>query len=624
MSRKSDELQGIDQRLLTVTRRYWGFDRLLPFQEEAMECVLKERDSLLVLPTGGGKSLCYQAPAMCLEGLTIVVSPLISLMKDQVDSLRSSGIAAAYTNSSLSIAERQQVADEVRAGTTRLLYLAPERLVSEATLSFLSKVNVARFAIDEAHCISAWGHDFRPEFRSLEVLRERFPHVSIHAFTATATQQVRDDIVESLRLRNAKMLVGDFDRPNLNYKNMPRCNRMMQITEVLDRHPGDSGIIYCITRNDVERIALQLCDRGYRALPYHAGMEPDQRQRNQDAFIEERVDTLVATVAFGMGIDKSNVRYVIHAGMPKSLENYQQESGRAGRDRLEAECVLFYSGGDFALWKQMLEDRPDEGRDEALESLRQMFEYSTGVRCRHRAIVEHFGQSFGKGKCGACDVCAGDLDVVEGAEGIARKIVSCVARLGERFGGQYTALVLRGSREKRILDQNHDALSTWGLLAEYDQQSIRDWIEQLVGQEFLAKVGEYNVLEVTHAGHQLLAGAAHPQLLRRKDSRRSRSTEKTAIEAASWEGVDRDLFAVLRELRRVLAIEQGVPAYIVFGDETLRDMARIRPTNLPSFHTVRGVGEKKMRDYGEQFVEAITEYCDEQKVSTDLSASAKS
>ncbi len=598
--------------LVEVLRKYWGFDGFLPLQAEAMSCVLEGRDSVVVLPTGGGKSLCFQAPAMCLDGVAVVVSPLISLMKDQVDALRNCGVPAAFANSTLSTAERRRVAEDVRAGRVRLLYLAPERLLAEGTLKFLKSARVSLVAIDEAHCISSWGHDFRPEYRGLGVLKGAFPHVGIHAYTATASETVRQDIALQLRLTAPEILVGSFDRPNLIYRVQRRADRLKQICEVLDRHAGESGIIYAIARRDVDQTSAVLAELGYRVLPYHAGMPDNDRRRNQEAFVEEKVDTIVATVAFGMGIDKSNVRYVIHAGMPKSLEHYQQESGRAGRDGLEADCCLFYSGQDYGLWKRMIEESEPEARDGASRSLSAMMSFCTGVQCRHRAIVEYFGQQLEGDSCGACDVCLGQLDLVDDPLIVGQKILSCVLRLQERFGGDYTAKVLHGSEEQRILQQRHNQLSTWGLLGEDSLRTIRDWIEQLVGQDFLVKVGEYNVLNVTPEGRRLLKGEVAPRLLR------SAKTAKPRATADSWEGVDRGLFDELKRLRHETAAIQNVPAYIVFGDATLREMARRRPSTQNGFRLVKGVGEKKLADHGQAFGERIVAYCRANEVPMDV------
>jgi ATP-dependent DNA helicase RecQ len=601
--------------LAEVLRKYWGYDRFLPLQAEAMNCVLEGSDSVVVLPTGGGKSLCFQAPAMCLDGLAVVVSPLIALMKDQVDALRNCGVPAAFANSTLSARERRRVAEDVRAGRLQLLYLAPERLLTEGTLEFLQTARVSLVAIDEAHCISSWGHDFRPEYRGLGVLKEVFPQVGVHAYTATASEKVRQDIAQQLHLADPQFLVGSFDRPNLVYSIQRRSERLKQIRQVLDRHPGESGIIYCIARKDVDQTSAALKELGYRVLPYHAGMTDDDRRRNQEAFLEEEVDAIVATVAFGMGIDKSNVRYVIHAGMPKSLESYQQESGRAGRDGLEADCCLFYSGQDYGIWKHIIQESEPAAYEGAMRSLSAMMDFCTGVRCRHRAIVEYFGQRLENASCGACDVCLGHLDLVDDPLTVGQKILSCVLRLRERFGGDYTAKVLRGSEDQRILQQGHNQLSTWGLLSNESVRTIRDWIEQLVSQEFLEKVGEYNVLSVTPEGRRLLKGEVSPQLLR---PAKAAKAAKAKVAADSWEGVDRGLFDELRRVRYEIAGAQNVPAYVVFGDAALRDMARRRPSSPDGFRNVKGVGEKKLADYGQTFVNRIVAYCRAHQIPMDI------
>jgi ATP-dependent DNA helicase RecQ len=591
------------EKIRRVLQRYWGYDGFLPLQAEAMACVLNHRDTVVVLPTGGGKSLCFQAPAMCQDGLAVVVSPLISLMKDQVDGLRSCGVPAAALHGMVDDGERQRIDDAIRARELRLLYVAPERLLQELTLAFLKQQQISFFAIDEAHCISAWGHDFRPEYRQLKILKEAFPGVAVHAYTATATARVRQDIAAQLGLADAKILVGPVDRPNLVYKVRRRADRLRQVREVLDRHGGDSGIIYCITRKEVDRTCLALTEAGYLVRPYHAGLGDEERRQNQEAFIREEVDTIVATVAFGMGIDKSNVRYVIHAGMPKSLEHYQQESGRAGRDGLPAECALFFSGQDFMTWKLMLGNMPPESQAGALAALSAMHRFCTSVSCRHRALVEYFGEQYGGGECGACDVCLHELDLVAEPLVIGQKILSCVVRLQQRFGGEYTAMVLNGSNDKRILRQRHNELSTWGILADENKRTIRDWVEQLVDQDFLKKTGEYNVLQVTGTGRRLLKGEVAPQLLQPA----KRAPVRTKVEADSWEGVDRDLFEDLRQLRREIAQERNVAAYIIFSDAALRDMARKQPVTLEDFLQVKGVGEQKRDDYGKQFLACIAE-----------------
>jgi ATP-dependent DNA helicase RecQ len=527
-------------------------------------------------------------------------------------------VAAACVHSGNTPEERQQIRNDIRAGRLRLLYVAPERLVQERMLEFLKARKISLMAIDEAHCISVWGHDFRPEYRELGRLRALLPDVGIHAYTATATEQVRQDIVKQLALREPEILVGSFDRPNLVYRVERRNDRLSQIREVLDRHRGSSGIVYCITRKDVDQTCEALVALGYKSRPYHAGLSDDDRRRNQEAFIDEKVDTIVATVAFGMGIDKSNVRYVIHAGMPKSLEHYQQESGRAGRDGLEAECCLIYSPQDVMTWKFMLdkEESPPSVRQAALRSVDAMEDFCTGLVCRHRGLVEHFGQALERDNCGACDVCLDDVDLVDGAVVIGQKILSCVLRLQQRFGADYTSMVLSGSREQRILQAGHDKLSTHGLLATEGKRAARDWIEQLAAQGYLKKAGEFNVLEVTPLGRRLLKGEVTPRLLApAKTKTKGRAAEP---DIDSWEGVDHGLFEALRLLRQKLAADQDVPPYVIFHDTALRDMARRRPTTLDGFRHVQGVGEKKLADYGAVFVTVIAEHCREHRLTTDI------
>lgn len=608
------------QQLSAALEKYWGYDSYRPLQQEAMQCVMADRDSVVVLPTGGGKSICFQAPAVCREGTAVVVSPLISLMKDQVDALRECGIEAAAINSTMGPEEKRETAQRIREGHTKLMYVAPERLLQTNTLSFLTQFDVSFIAIDEAHCISSWGHDFRPEYRGLRQLKEVLPNVAVHAYTATASEQVRGDIALQLGLHQPEFLVGSFDRPNLVYRVGRAKNKLGQIQQVVKRHAGESGIVYCISRKEVERTAGALCELGVNAAPYHAGLSDQQRQDHQEAFIEERVDVIVATVAFGMGIDKSNVRYVIHAGMPKSIENYQQESGRAGRDGLEADCLLLYSPGDATTWRKMTDMSDAAAAKAALESIDKMSRFAGAVACRHKLLVEHFGQTYEQENCGACDVCLGDLEFVKEPLILAQKVLSCVARLEQRYGGDYTAKVLTGSAEARILDQGHNRLSTYGLLKQHPASTVRDWIEQLVGQGYLEKVGEYDVLQLTEQGVAILKGDGSPRLL--KPAAKKSTERRGGVAADSWEGVDRGLFEELRGLRGTLAAEHGVPAYIVFGDATLRDMARLRPSTLESFSEVKGVGQKKLAEYGEEFTAAIASYCQQHELTMDQSVPA--
>jgi ATP-dependent DNA helicase RecQ len=589
-----------------VLRKYWGYDRFLPLQKQAMECVCQGQDSIVVLPTGGGKSLCFQAPAVLLPQLTLVISPLISLMKDQIDSLVECGIAAGRLDSTVSYADRNTIFNLLRQRRLKLLYVSPERLMMQGFLDFLKSGGISSVAIDEAHCISMWGHDFRPEYRRLSMLREALPGVPIGTYTATATEQVRRDIAEQLRLDCPKILVGEFDRSNLVYRVRRRNNVLKQIRSVLEQHTGESGIIYCLRRSDVDEMTQALAGMGYRVAPYHAGMADDEREKKQQAFIDEEVDIIVATVAFGMGIDKSNVRYVIHAAMPKSLEHYQQESGRAGRDNLEAECFLFYSGADYLIWKRILEESEPQMLEIGTAKLGQMYRYCNGVACRHRAILAYFGQELGKGNCDACDICLGEVEGVPDALVVAQKILSCIIRQGERFGADYTAGVLIGSREDRVAANRHDQLSTYGLLKDATRSVVRDWIEQLAEQECIERVGEYGVLKVTEKGRRVLKGLDQPLLL---EAPKKKAAPKPAIEKDSWAGVDRALFELLRGLRRVLAQQRAVPAYIVFSDATLRDLARKQPQTPEALLRVSGIGLKKFDLYGEQLLFEIRKYC---------------
>jgi ATP-dependent DNA helicase RecQ len=608
--------------LRQVMTRYWGFADFRPLQERAMLAVLAGRDSLVVLPTGGGKSLCYQAPALVRSGTTLVISPLIALMKDQVDALRAIDVAAAQIDSSLSEENRWSAEAAVRQGKIRLLFASPERLVTPGFQDLLRAAGVETFAIDEAHCISHWGHDFRPEYRQLSRLKRLFPDSAVHAYTATATPRVREDIASQLGLTNPEILVGDFDRPNLTYRVLPRRDLLAEVTTIIDRHRGEPGIVYCLRRKDVDELADSLAQLGYRVRPYHAGMSAEDRRLAQDDFKADRCDIVVATIAFGMGIDRSNVRYVLHTALPKSVEHYQQETGRAGRDGLEAECVLLYSGADAVTWKKILEKSAGEpGVDSAflpnaLKHLDDMDRYCRGGLCRHRVLVEYFGQKH-SGSCRACDVCLGDMEPVPDAVIVAQKILSCVARVKERFGPGHIVCVLRGEANERVTSRGHHQLSTFGLLSEHGAREIRDWIHQLLAQEALTEsADEYRILQLTPAAWEIMKGKRSVTLHRTAQTR----VTKSRAAQVSWKGVDTGLFEHLRQVRLQRAAALGLPAYVVFSDVTLRSLAAVRPTSIDRMRSIRGVGDRKLMDFGDEFIQAIHDYCRKNNLPTDIIA----
>ena len=606
--------------LFAAVARHWGFDTLRPLQEQAIRATLTGRDSLVVLPTGGGKSLCYQAPAVVRGGLTVVISPLISLMKDQVDGLTRIGVPAVRLDSTLTAKERNAAEQEIQRGTARLVFTSPERIVNTETPRFLQECGAHTIAVDEAHCVSHWGHDFRPEYRQLSRLREFFPTSAVHAYTATATERVRHDIVEQLGLRNPEILIGDFDRPNLTYRVLPRLDALGQVREVLDQHRNEAGIVYCLRRKDVDDMTAALKAAGYKALPYHAGLTPDDRRKTQEAFAAEEADVVVATVAFGMGIDRSNVRFVAHAAMPKSIEHYQQETGRAGRDGLASECVLLYSGADFITLKSITEKSAQEAGAApeflaaTLKHLDEMARYCRGAVCRHKALVGYFGQDYATENCKACDVCLGDTTEVPDAQLMAQKILSCVARVKEAFGIGHVIDVLRGSNTEAIRSRGHDQLTTHGLLREVPKADLRDWVYQLIGQGVLAQAGdEYPLLKLTPVSWAVMRGEQTARLIQ-LDRRAGERDSSGALPA----GADAELFETLRQLRRQEAGRASIQPYQIFPDTVLAELARGRPTTEGAMRRISGVGDYRLQAFGRLFLDAILAHCERTGLTTDV------
>ena len=605
-------VRATDAVIRDTLRSWWGFDTLRPLQHEAIAAAAAGRDSLVVLPTGGGKSLCYQLPPLLDQTTDVVISPLVSLMKDQVDALEAIGYPAAAIHAGLSMEQRRDIYDRLRGGDLRLLFTAPERLFNTGLLDTLGSVGISRINIDEAHCISQWGHDFRPEYRQLAALRERFPQASVHAFTATATPRVREDIAAQLQLRQPETLVGIFDRPNLTYRVVPRTDKAGQTLEILGRHAGEASIVYCISRRETEDLAARLTAAGLLAHPYHAGLEARQRHRTQEAFAKETIDVVVATVAFGMGIDRSNVRLVLHTALPKSLEAYQQETGRAGRDGLAAECVLLYSAADVFSWESLIRRGMDAAEldeeeasaliDSQLAHLHQMRRYAQATRCRHAALSEYFGQAYEQPTCGGCDVCLGETQNLPDSHVTAQKIISCVARVGERFGVRHVSEVLRGAKTAAIQRHGHQQVSTYGLLAELDQRTCENLIHQLLDQDYLSRSGgDRPVITLNARSWQVLRDEREVILL----EPRLKKTVRSRSDADDWEGVDRDLFERLRQWRRRIADQRGKPAWTIVDDRALRSIAREKPTSPAALLRCRGIGEKRLADHGAAILDIV-------------------
>ena len=595
--------------LSDLLKRIFGYSEFRPFQREIIEAFLAGRDVVALLPTGGGKSLCFQLPALARPGLTVVVSPLIALMKDQVDALQASGVPAVFLNSSLDGDEARSRLRGLHRGEYKLLYVAPERLMLDGWVENLQNWNVTGIAIDEAHCVSEWGHDFRPEYRQLARLRQALPEVPVMALTATATDRVRADIVTYLKLHDPAVHIASFNRPNLTYRVVPKDHPLKQILEFIRTREGESGIIYCASRAAAERLAEALAGRGVAAKPYHAGLGSDERAANQDAFLRDDVRIICATIAFGMGINKPNVRWIIHHDLPKNLEGYYQETGRAGRDGLPGDCLLLFSPGDVAKQLHFLaEIEDDTERNVARVQLRQMVNYAESAGCRRRELLAYFSESFPLDTCGACDNCLEPRESYDGTV-VAQKLLSCLYRIRQanRFstGLNHVTDVLTGTATEKVARWGHDQLTTYGIGKELSRPEWAAVGRELMRLGYVAVgEGEYATVELTEEGLAVLKARSPITLTKSMVAPRA----KRVIRREGDIACDEILFERLRGLRKRLADERGVPAYIVFGDGTLRAMARFYPEKIEAMDGIPGLGQKKRAEYGEIFTAEIADY----------------
>lgn len=600
----------MDDLLLTLKTTF-GYGAFRPLQREIIETVLAGRDVFALLPTGGGKSLCFQLPALHRTGLTVVVSPLIALMKDQVDQLQAAGVAATYLNSTLNAAEARSRLAGLHRGEWRLLYVAPERLMLDEWKENLANWNITALAIDEAHCVSEWGHDFRPEYRQLARLRALLPNVPVMALTATATERVRDDIVRHLQLREPEVFVASFNRPNLTYRVLPKDQPLKQIIDFVRKREDESGIIYCATRATTERVAEALAGRGFSARAYHAGLDAEERSRNQELFLRDECRIICATIAFGMGINKPNVRWVIHHDLPKNIEGYYQETGRAGRDGLPSDCLLLFSGGDAAKQTHFIDEMTDEHEKAvARNQLRVMMHYAESAGCRRSELLDYFGEKFPLDECGACDNCLEPRETYDGTI-VAQKFLSCIYRIRQtgRFGVGMNHLieVLTGAETEKVLRWNHDKLSTYGIGKELARPAWAAVGRELMRLGYVAQAeGEFPILELSEAGMNVLRTREKITLTKPLSLPKAKRVTRREGEIAC----DEILFARLRELRKKLADERGVPAYVIFGDATLRQLAREYPIDVDQLDGITGIGEKKRAEFGATFVAAIARFLD--------------
>ena len=593
-----------------LLKKYWGYTAFLPHQKEIIESLLKGQDTIAIMATGGGKSLCYQLPALCLDGLTLVISPLISLMKDQVDDLNARGIPAAAYNSSLEYDDRKKIETDLKNHHIRLLFISPEKCMQPVFLDFLKKSPVCLFAIDEAHCISEWGHNFRPEYRQLSALKKHFPSVPLIALTATAIPAVRKDISQQLGLSEPREFVGSFNRKNLQYRVLPKKDAVNTVLTYVRQHKDDSGIVYCLSKKETEEVAEKLRKSGYKALAYHAGLSKKVRENVQDEFIHDNVNIVCATIAFGMGIDKPDVRFVIHYDVPKSVESYFQETGRAGRDGEDSECILLYSRGDVGKIRSLLES---DGSDDrfvrlALRKLQDITDYCETPSCRRTFLLNYFGEEYSGENCGSCDNCDQPKGMFDGTH-VAKKIVACVQQLPSNYGVALITDVLTGSKSSRIQHYHLDNLPAYNSGKEYSKSQLRIWIGELIRQGYLARTGDtYPVIRLTHKSTSIGEGDTSLMLSIPEQGAMKRSTPQLQSVTTNTE---EKLFLHLKTLRKSIADQASVPPYVIFPDKSLREMAHTKPCDLHNFRNIGGVGEIKLEKYGLVFTSAIKNFCEE-------------
>ncbi len=602
-----DEKRASRETPRALLKRVFGYDEFRPLQTQIVENILAGRDTLVIMPTGGGKSLCYQLPALLLDGLTLVVSPLIALMQDQVDALRQLGVAAAYLNSTVSGADYYATAEQAKAGRLKLLYMAPETLRRPESLALLEQSRLQAIAIDEAHCISQWGHDFRPDYRQLVTVRQRFPQAVCMALTATATPRVQQDIQETLHFRAENAFVASFDRPNLLIEVRPKTDTVRQVLDFLATHQGQSGIIYCATQRHVDDLAATLNANGIAALPYHAGLEIATRQRNQRAFMVDDVPVMVATIAFGMGVDKPDVRFVLHVDLPQDVENYYQQIGRAGRDGERADCLLLFGYGDVHTIQHFIREGAESERAGRMNRLQTMVNWAETTGCRRQPLLAYFGEIYGAEQCGMCDNCVRPATAQVDLTLAAQKFLACVLQTGEKFGAGQIIQVLRGSRAQNVLKWEHDKLATYGTGQEYAESTWKHLVQQFIQQGLLQHMLDFGTLSLTPKGHAVLNGAAVWGTLPTATVYDAATATSTAYEIA--------LFEQLRAARKTVADDAGVPPYMIFADRALQEMATYLPQSAEAFAVIHGVGRAKIERYGEQFLTLIRTYCAAQNLA---------